>query len=102
MPRSDDHLTPPLSRRDRKDVGRVNAAWRWFSERTRQSAVHYRDRSWHILGTETGLCMSVLILSRLFPTYAISLFAFIICVFWMLGLLRIWLIKAFDTSATED
>ena len=102
MARSDDHLNPPLSRRDRQDVGRVNAAWRWFSERTHKSAVHYRDRSWRALGFETILCLTVLTFTRIFPNQPISPFAFIACVIWSVALLRIWLIKAFDPGEAKD
>jgi len=37
------------TRRD-QDSGRVNAAWRWFSNATIRAAESYRDLGWWIVG----------------------------------------------------
>ncbi len=91
------HIGQTVPKRDRRDAGRANAAWRWFSERTIHRAARYRDLTWRHVARHMVVAVTIMLVSRLVATEPYGPFLLIIGAIWTFLMVRIVFIKTFDT-----
>lgn len=90
------HIGQTVPKRDRRDAGRANAAWRWFSERTIHRAARYRDLTWRHVARHMIVAVTIILVSRLVATEPYGPLLLIIGAVWAFLMVRIAFIKAFD------
>ncbi|MGY6532386.1 hypothetical protein [Glycocaulis sp.] len=90
------HIGQTVPKRDRRDAGRANAAWRWFSERTIHRAARYRDLTWRHVARHMIVAVTIMLVSRLVATEPYGPLLLIIGAVWAFLMVRIAFIKTFD------
>ncbi|MFN3835061.1 MAG: hypothetical protein ACK4NO_04070 [Glycocaulis sp.] len=90
------HIGQTVPKRDRRDAGRANAAWRWFSDRTALRAARYRDLTWRHVARHMIVAVIIMLVSRLVATEPYGPLLLIIGAIWTFLMVRIAFIKAFD------
>jgi hypothetical protein len=76
-----------------RDRGRAGEAWRWFSERTRRAADHYRDLSWSLVARQGVLAGAIIVVSRIDPSHALSPWLLVGGAVWLALTVRIGILK---------
>ncbi|MGX6648926.1 hypothetical protein ACWCOP_13395 [Maricaulaceae bacterium MS644] len=95
---SDAYHNSEADRRD-QDGGRAKRAWRWFSARTIRSAERYRDMGWAMVVRRAAMAVALIAISRIDRGFALSPWLLIGGGIWLLVLMRIIALKAFDAGA---
>ncbi|WP_429911757.1 hypothetical protein [Glycocaulis sp.] len=91
------HIGQTVPKRDRRDAGRANAAWRWFSARTIHRAARYRDLTWRHIARHMIFALAIVLISRLWAAEAHGVLLLLIGSIWAFLMARIAFIKGFDT-----